>query len=304
MRSARVVVLLVLYLLFTGMALAFFSWAAHQITEQANQKIAQLEQSAREQGASPEDIAEARKKIDDAMAEQRKEFIKTFLSNDEAMAEALAAIPLVLLIVFKMTLRFLPLYMGIMGFDQISGEVGPRSIRYLTVRSRRSSVLLGKYLAQATLLAILMFVVDLTLCVYARATTPDFTTGAMFATFARFWVSAIIFSLAYLALTTLCSALFRTPAVSLVTNIIALFVLWLVAFIGEAFPLEGTRRLDGTLESTTSPGAYLRYASVWHYNSDLLHPQLSHASMAALAHLGFAAAFLLIAWAILRRRDL
>ena len=40
--------------------------------------------------------------------------------------------------VFKVSLFFLPLYIALMGFDQISGEVGPRSIRYLTLRARRS----------------------------------------------------------------------------------------------------------------------------------------------------------------------
>ena len=63
-----------------------------------------------------------------------------FVNKDPAMMEALSRVPVLVLVVFKMTLFFLPAYIVLMGFDQVSGEVGPRSIRYVTVRARRSSV--------------------------------------------------------------------------------------------------------------------------------------------------------------------
>ncbi|MHB8876095.1 MAG: ABC transporter permease [Myxococcaceae bacterium] len=288
-RSSRAVVLLLLYLMFTLMAFVVFNGIARSFT-------AQLE--ARAQGVDPEAMSKARKEI-------RSQIVTTFFADDEAMAEALAVIPLVLLLVFKISLRFLPLFASIMGFDQISGEVGPRSIRYLTVRSRRSSVMFGKFLAQATILAVLMLLIDAGLCIYARFSEPDFTTSSMLLTLARFWLSAVVFSLAYLALTTLCSALFRQPPVSLVFNIIVLFVIWLMAFIGEFFRLEPDPRLPPELASQmVSKVAYLRYGSLWHYSSDLLHPQLSHFGVAGLAHMGFALLFLGGAYLVLRGRDL
>jgi ABC-type transport system involved in multi-copper enzyme maturation permease subunit len=289
-KSARVVVLLVLYGLFTGMALLVTQGIASKITEQAE---AQLTNS----GTAPEAMVEAK-------AQAHREFVKAFFSDDESMVDALLVIPLILLVVFKTTLRFIPLFCGVMGFDQISGEVGPKSIRYLTVRSRRSSVMLGKFLSQATVLAGLMLLIDVALCVHARVTSDAFTTGQMFSTLARFWLSSIVFSVAYLALTTLCSTLFRSPAVSLVFNVIVLFVIWLVAFIGEIFQLPGTELPEGALPKMTSVAGYLRYASVWHYGSDLLHPSASRFAIAALAHLGFGLLFLGLAYRVLRRRDL
>src|SRR5258707_878339 len=71
------------------------------------------------------------------------------------MLDSLAAIPIVLLVVFKLTLRFLPLFIALMGFDQLAGEVGPKSIRYLVVRAKRSSMILGKLLSQVTLFDLL-----------------------------------------------------------------------------------------------------------------------------------------------------
>src|SRR5947209_1420141 len=111
--------------MFTLMSLVVVQWIARTITEQIDAQVQMA-------GADPEAVERGK-------VEARKKFISTFFSDDETMTEALTVIPLVLLVVFKTTLRFLPLYTGIMGFDQISGEVGPRSIRYLVVRSRRSS---------------------------------------------------------------------------------------------------------------------------------------------------------------------
>ncbi len=157
-----------LYVMFTLMALLVVRGIAKAITDDVNAKVEAA-------GADPESVQQG-------LVEIRKKFITTFFSDDEAMTDALLVIPLVLLVVFKITLRFLPLYTGVMGFDQISGEVGPKSIRFLTVRSRRSSVLYGKFLAQATILAILMLIIDVGLCLYAKFTDPDFTTANMLAT--------------------------------------------------------------------------------------------------------------------------
>jgi ABC-2 type transport system permease protein len=191
-------------------------------------------------------------------------------------------------VVFKVGLRFVPLYVGLMGYDQLSGEVGPRSIRYLTVRSRRSSVTLGKVLAQFLLLAGLSAVVNLLLLGYGLATEKDFGAGAVLLTGLRFWGVALVFSLPYLALTSLCSSLVRTPMVSLVLNVILLFGIWLIAAVGDA---------SETLH-------WLRYLSPWNYSEHLLHPDPRKLSVAVGAHLGFALLFLGSGWALLRRRDL
>jgi ABC-2 type transport system permease protein len=290
LKSSRVLVLLALYVMFALLAHSCVSGIARQITSKADAQM--------QQGADPE----AMKKV---MKEGRTQIIKMFFADDESMTEALLVIPLVLLVVFKMSLFFVPLFAGIMGFDQISGEVGPRSIRYLTVRSRRSSVMFGKFLAQTTILAGLMLIVDAALCLYALFSEADFSGSQMLLTLARFWLSAVVFSLAYLALTSFSSAIFRQPAVSLVFNIIALFGIWLVAFIGEFFRLEPNPDLPPELASQmVSKVAYLRYASVWHYSADLLHPKFEHFGVAGLAHLGFAAFFMGCAYWVLRGRDL
>lgn len=276
-RSGRAVVLLGLYSMFSALVLLVVGWLAREIRGAVSKQLSDA-------GANADATAQVSE-------EMRKGMLGWFTSNDTAMMEALSQVPLEVLIVFKITLFFLPAYVVLMGFDQISGEVGPRSMRYLTVRARRSSVLLGKFLSQATLLLGLVLIIDLAIFIYARIANPDFGFGDMALNLLKFWIAAIVFSLAYVSLTTLCSSLFRSPAVSLVFNFILLFIFWLMDTVGRASGDDGKLR-------------FLRYLSPSNYAGDLLHPRLAEFAASGAAYAAFATIFLLGAYGILRVRDL
>lgn len=267
-RSGRAVVLLGLYSMFTALVLLVVGFITREMQGQVNDKLAGADAEALHLGV-----------------------LGFLTSNDTAMMEALAQVPIVVLVVFKITLFFLPAYIALMGFDQVSGEVGPRSIRYLTVRARRSSVLLGKFLSQATLLLGLVLVIDLAIFIYARILNPDFAFGVLALNLLKFWGATLVFSLAYVALTTLCSSLFRSPAVSLVFNFVLLFVFWLMDSVGRSVSDESVLR-------------YLRYLSPSYYSGNLLHPRLAEFAVSGAAYAAFAAIFLFGAYGVLRTRDL
>ncbi|CAM3557414.1 ABC transporter permease subunit [Corallococcus sp. ZKHCc1 1396] len=276
-RSGRALVLLGLYSMFSALVLLVVGFVTRELQTQVNDKLMAA-------GADAEATARA--------ADEMHQGVLGFLtSNDTAMMQALSQVPIVVLVVFKITLFFLPAYIALMGFDQVSGEVGPRSIRYLTVRARRSSVLMGKFLSQATLLLGLVLVIDLAIFVYARILNPDFAMGLLVVNLLKFWGATIVFSLAYVALTTLCSSLFRSPAVSLVFNFILLFVFWLMDSVGRAV-------------ADTSLLRFVRYLSPSYYSGNLLHPQLAEFAGSGAAYAAFAAIFLGGAYGVLRARDL
>jgi ABC-2 type transport system permease protein len=240
-------------------------------------------------------------------------FVGWLFGEDEALLGSLAEVPLIVLLTFKITLYFLPLFIAVMGFDQISGEIGPRSIRYLTVRARRSSILWGKYLAQASLLGGLVLVVDLAVVGVARYMTPSFQVGAMATTLLKCWVAATVFSLSYIALSSFCSSLFRTPAVSLIFNIFTLFGFWLVNKTGEgaAGVLEAAKKQAETQGADAEPPSkiaevlsWLQYVSPSHWSNNLLHPHFLKFLGSTAVFAAFAAAFLACGYAVLRRRDL
>ncbi|MCY1032619.1 ABC transporter permease subunit [Corallococcus sp. BB11-1] len=276
-RSGRALVLLGLYSMFSALVLLVVGFVTRELQTQVNDKLMAA-------GADAEATARA--------ADEMHQGVLGFLtSNDTAMMQALSQVPIVVLVVFKITLFFLPAYIALMGFDQVSGEVGPRSIRYLTVRARRSSVLMGKFLSQATLLLGLVLIIDLAIFVYARILNPDFAMGLLVVNLLKFWGATIVFSLAYVALTTLCSSLFRSPAVSLVFNFILLFVFWLMDSVGRAV-------------ADTSLLRFVRYLSPSYYSGNLLHPQLAEFASSGAAYAAFAAIFLGGAYGVLRARDL
>jgi ABC-type transport system involved in multi-copper enzyme maturation permease subunit len=292
LKSGRVLVLLLLFLLFVGLALTVVGFFNHQINAQVDQAIAMGQGSA--------EAAQAQ------MLQQKKQFLSFVITDDEAMLEALTPLPLVLLVVFKLTLRFLPLLIALMGFDQLAAEVGPRSIRYLVVRVRRHSIVVGKFLAQATLFALLLAVATVMMVAVAKALNDDFAASQALLWTAKLYASSLAMALAYLALTTLCSSLVRSPPVALVLNIILLFVIWFVALVGEAFRFPGEVAAPNTLAmlKAESLWAWLRYASVWHFGQDLLHPYWQRFLTAGLMHVGFGLAFLGAAQLVMQRRDL
>lgn len=288
LKSARVLVLFALYALFSILVLLVVGFISTAINEQIRTQL---------QGANPEQAAEALNKARDGV-------LGLLLDASPALLETLKQVPLVVILVFKVTLFFLPAYIVLIAFDQISGEVGPRSIRYLTIRARRSSILFGKYLGQAIVLLALVLAVDLGIFLFARATNPDFGWGLLVVTLLKFWLVAIVYSLAYLAITVFCSALFKQWVLSLVFNFFLLFVFWLVNLISMA----GIKRellpsgLPGP-EQITSPIAYIRYLSPSWYSNGLLSPELHTFAVSGGAYAGFTVIFLLAAWAVLRARD-
>ncbi len=288
LRSGRVLVLLILFLLFVGLSLTVGAGLS---------RIADSQLTLATGGATP-------------TAEQiegpRKQFLQTFVTEDEAMLESLAAIPLMLLAVFKVTLRFLPLFIALMGFDQLAGEVGPKSIRYLVVRVKRSSIILGKLLSQMTLFAMLMSLCTVLMVLVAKILNPLFAPADVALWTGKLIISSMVLSLAYLSLTALFSSLVKQGGVSLVLNVIALFVIWFVALIGSAVRFPGEVAAQGSLAmlKAESAWAYLRYASVWQFGDDLLHPHWGRFLTAALVHVGFGLVFLGLAQLALKKRDL
>lgn len=292
LKSGRVLVLLILFLLFVGLALTVVGFLNHQLNAKFEQQVAMA-------GA---DLSQAQEQL----VAGKKQFLQTFVTEDPAMLDSLAALPLVLLVVFKLTLRFLPLFIALMGFDQVAGEVGPKSVRYLVVRVKRSSIILGKLLSQATLFGLLMSICVVLMVLVSKVLNPEFAAADVALWTFKLLVSSLVLSVAYLALTALFSAVVKQGGISLVLNVIALFVIWFIALIGDAFRFPGEEAAANTLAVLKSESAlaYLRYASVWHFGDDLLHPHWSRFLTSALVHVGFALAFLGLAQLALKERDL
>lgn len=285
-RSARGLALMVLFLFAEALTLG----VGGCINVSANK---QFDEIVAGQGAQPDAVKQE-------LTKRKRELLKAVTRNSDATVDLIAEVPLVLLFVFFATTFFVPLLIALMGFDQISAEVGPKSIRYLVVRAQRSSVLFGKYLSQLTVLALLMLVCVAAMVGVTKWLNADFDWLTAGKWLFRLWVASMVIGAAYAALTTLCSSVTRAGPLSLFLNIIVLFVFWFVGLVSNIWSLPGS---PGLLGQEESPLAYVRYLIPSQFESQMLSPAPLEFASGIVAFAGFALLFLGLARMALDWRD-
>ena len=221
-----------------------------------------------------------------------------FLVGDDGAAfQRLSELPILVPLVFRVSLVFLPLFIALLGYDQLSAEVATGSVRYLAVRSRRGSILGGKFVAQAVVMAVLLAVVLVGLFVAGMGLKPDLQPVPYAAAAARFWVGGAALAFAYLGLTALASAATSSPGTSLLLNLGALLGFWLLDGVG------GRAAMVHQMGGPASWTEQLRWLSPSAYASGVLGSSTAMAT-SAVAYGIFGAVFLAAAWATFRTRDI
>jgi ABC-type transport system involved in multi-copper enzyme maturation permease subunit len=235
---------------------------------------------------------------------QKKSLLMLFTNNSEATIDAIAKLPLVLLVAFSATAFFVPLLIALMGFDQLAGEVGPKSMRYLIVRVRRTAIVLGKYLTQATVLSGILVLSVLAMVGKAKSVDADFPWAEALRWGTKLSIAMLVIGVTYAALTTLCSAVSSSGALALFVNMILLFVFWFISVIGNRVLLPGTTAVGLDSLKEASPLGYIRYLNPGEFEHHLLSPDPLEYATGLIAYVGFALMFLGLAKMALARRDL
>lgn len=144
--------------------------------------------------------------------------------------KALADCPSSLWLMFNATLWLGPLLVALMGFDSISGELQYRSVRYWTVRTRRSSYVVGKYLG--AWLLVLGVTLGMNVVVWGMtAVVGHVAVGNVAAWGVRFFAISIPISAAWCGIATLVGSQFKTPMIALLVICATFFGLWLIHMI-------------------------------------------------------------------------
>ena len=206
--------------------------------------------------------------------------------GNEAAAQYLVDCPTTLFGLFEGTLFFLPPIILLIGFDAICGETQHRTLRYLVNRAPRPTIVAGKMLGIWGVVAAMTLLLNLAVWVVALV-QKDGTLVQILSWGGRLWLFSVIFAGAYVGLTTLLSALFRTPAVALVTGVAVLFTMGILNLTFGFF--ESTKMLTNIF-----PGTYEKW---------LLSPEPSKIAGGSGVLLAWAATCLLGATELVRRRD-
>lgn len=282
--SARFVSLAVLYFLFTLLSGLTVHGCSSLLENETQAQVSQGE-------GKSEEILSA------GVSEGRREVVRrVFAQNDSTFAASLEWMPLPLLFLFELGIYFLPLYITLLGFDQISSEFGPRTLRFFTLRARRGAIVLGRFFSQWTLLWALIFFIVLLQAAFAKFEAPDLTAAHMAELFLRLLLKAWVMSLPYVALSTLCSTVAKTSPMALFLNIIFLFLFWLDA-------VWTTGLLSYSEGFTHTMADIFQHLSVWTYRGNLLHPSWQPLLSSIAAHVVFAAVFLAGAWLTFERKE-
>jgi ABC-type transport system involved in multi-copper enzyme maturation permease subunit len=176
---------------------------------------------------------------DSALRELKLEALKQ--TYPEATASYLVDCPSVLLLLFKGTLLAIPLLTLLAGFDSVSGETQHRTLRYFAARAGRPSLVLGKTLGIWATVSGMLLLLHLAVWMIALI-HKDGTVAQLAAWGPKLWLLSLACAACYAGITTLFSALFRTPAVALFVGVAALAgmgVLGLIfGFLDEAEKLS------------------------------------------------------------------
>lgn len=208
------------------------------------------------------------------------------LAYGKEIATSLATVPHVTFIMFSTTLTTAALLAAGLGYDAIATELQYRGIRYSTVRARRESVVVGKFLGTFALASLMTFTIHLIswLLMLVYSDTPPHVT---FSWGPRLWAISLPISLAWCALVTFASSLVKTPILALFASLLAMLVLWICFGVGVTMD-------DYAWLSWVYPGGYDRL---------LLSPDPAAFAKGLGAALAFTAVFIGAAVFVTNKRD-
>ena len=169
-------------------------------------RTAQMTMSTQEKGKLREELAE-------------------ILGEKAEIVEYRLKTPLLLVIVFWLTSIFFPFLVAMLGYDSMAGEVKDGAIRFLLTRGRRSSILLGKYLAQCAWLLILLLLGLLAVALCGIVMLDDAAVLVWLRDSLVLTLFAWILSAAYLALVLAFSCMVRRPFAALMLSVVGLLAM-------------------------------------------------------------------------------
>jgi ABC-type transport system involved in multi-copper enzyme maturation permease subunit len=173
----------------------------------------------------------AERRFDDPQLHEVRRQTLSALHGKE-IGKYLADAPEVLYMMLVGTIALSAFLATFIGFDSISGELQHRGVRYWTVRARRSSYIVGKFLGLFAVASTMTFLMHasswIAILVRSDAHLPHVLSWGL-----RFWMLTLPVSAAWCAIVTFLSALFRTPILALLTGCLAWMVLGLTYLTGK-----------------------------------------------------------------------
>jgi len=197
--------------------------------------------------------------------------------------------PALLSAILLVMLFGMPFVIPFLAFNQVSGDVQSRGLRYLLLRTERRHIYFGRFLGVALFSTLVMALIVMTIVLYLAMKIRIYPALALLSWAGQGFLALAILMLPYIAVCSLISASVDSPFLSLVLAKLAIAGVLLLAVLGGL---------------AWKPAEYLLYLLPWGWQNHLLHPEPGHWLVAALACLVYTSVFLLLGYVRFARRDL
>lgn len=248
------------------------------VEEEHGEKFSTEQRAAMQQKLNGEVVAVAGKAINWAI-EPSPEQLDYLVHDKPAMVSA------ILVLMFLAT----PFFACLGGFNQTSGDIGSKGLRFLLLRTERPNIFLGRFIGTFLFAAAVNLLLFLILALYMAGKVKVHPAGDMFAWTMQGYVRMMIFTLPYIAMCAWISSAIDSPFGSLFISLMLVYMIPI--FIGQAANIN---EIIGNAQFITP----------WGFKYWLLEPLGGKFFAGVAANLGFTGFFLWIGLSSFGKRDL
>ena len=268
---------------------------AHLVIQPVEMQVDLVEQRGGEMSRSDavrEVVRFARKPVEWTIGRQNVNTLDDPAAGAEARRWAsylLDERPALLSAIWLILLLGLPFLVSLGAFNQLSGDVQTKGIRYQLLRVARTNLYLGRFLAVALFTSGLLAAVVAIVALYIGVELRVYDALSLAGWSVWGFTALALAALPYIALCSLISASVDSPFGSLTIAQIVIGAVPLFALMGQA---------------SWEPLANVNYLLPWGIQMWLLHPDASKVLLAVSGCLGYTAVFLALGHLRFSRRDL
>lgn len=207
--------------------------------------------------------------------------------------------PMLLTLLFAVSLWLVPGVVLLLGFDNVAGDLQHRTVRYWTIRTRRSSYAIGKFIGLWATCAVVALAMHIAIWIMVVA-RGEASVADTLGWGVRFWLASLPILSVWCAVSVFVSSLFRIPFLALLLTGGTFFLWWLAYVISW-----GSAHLDReTAQQMLVPDARpMMFAFPNFYDRFILSPAFSQTMIGLAATIGFAALCITGTSLVLQRRD-
>lgn len=197
--------------------------------------------------------------------------------------------PALMTVFLIMLLAFLPFLASLAGFNQTSGDIGSRGLRYVLLRTERSNIFLGRLIATYVFTLSVITLIIATVALYTIVKVGFYPASDVLLWLGRGWLASALFLLPWVALAAWISSTMDIAFLSLVILEVGLLV-WII--------------LVAVMRKNVEEAKYAAYLTPWGWRMWLLDPSIGRVLAGVVAMLGFSGIYTWLGLRHFDKRDL